>query len=133
MKTINDYILEKFKINSKTAKKKDNNIDINVEQSVFKSFDSEKIIDFVNNLPILPYEIKSTSSGNIIVCHYNKKADKCFILFDAESSKSFQVAFRSSLKENTIFYPAADKYYKSLEECFECINANWDNWEKYLE
>lgn len=131
MKTINDYILEKFKISSKTVKKgiKEINCDNN---HPFSQEEIDKMIKFGNNLDIIPNKVYTTI--NSFIYYYDRSkfikggwhVHNIIKIVDESNGKekdAFKVAFCCIDQKPYYWYPAIDGY--TLEECFDCIKKKW--------
>ena len=140
MKQLSNYIIEKFKINSKTSKQKVlNKIEID-KLKHFTKEDVEKIIDWINI-------DMSEDIRPIIVTNVRKFADwsdssvEIFLFYteDYEKSKGFDIPyikFYYDGKElNVCIYDNEDtKYYnsatysdcKDLDKCFDFIEKKHD-------
>lgn len=141
MKQITNYIIEKFKINSKTVAKNDFKIDFEIDKSKldFTSDEINEIIEFIKSLPILPNKvvaIRDSPTMSTIVLKFGKENYENNIrrIFFISIDNKFKVGFRKSIFDHIDFYPGIGKrYFNNLQECFDCINKNWKKWEKYLE
>ena len=102
MKQINDYITEKFKINSKTVKTKDGlNINFDYDDCNFEKSDYDKIIKFIKELPILPEEVVCSDQGNTIVLKYPNTGNDFVRIYILEE---YKVGFRETVDVNVKFY-----------------------------
>ena len=140
MKNINQYIIEKFKINSKTTKQKViNKIDVD-KLKYFTKEDVEKILNWINN--DMPKDIIP-----VVITNIRKFADWCdpsteiFLYYteDYEKSKGFDIPyiqfFYDSKELAVSIYDSEDiKYYNSstysdckyLDKCFDFIEKKHD-------
>jgi len=143
MKQITNYIIEKFKINSKTVANNNLKIDFEIDKSKsdFTSNEIDEIIKFIKSLPILPNKVvavRESPKMSEIVLRFGKE-DKDYEnnirrIFFISIDNKYKVGFRKTLFDNIDFYPGIGKrYFNNLQECFDCINKNWKKWEKYLE
>lgn len=139
MKSINNYITEKFKINSKTINKsdtKDIQLKINREIVDFPDSDLDQIIEFAESLRIRPTEIEYFPNSNALRLGYryedSKKMHYCIVFnyLNTNKSKGYRIEYMEDFSNDSyIEYP---KFPKSitLKESFEYIENNFDNWIK---
>ena len=134
MKRIIDFITEKFKINSKTVTKQDNEVVFDLNKG--DKFPTQKEIDIIENLtyklPLLPDKVYTSNSR--IVFRYNRSPEKqtedgyhihnsisihCGFI---NSMKKFSISFSSIDQQQPIRYEAHTQY---IEDCFKSINFLW--------
>ena len=135
MKQLTNYIIEKFKINSRTVANNNLKIDFEIDKSKlnFTSNEIYKIIAFIKSLPILPNKVVSTDKGYAIVLKFGENNDTLRRIFFILINDHYKVGFRKTLNDNIDFYPGiGQRYFDNLQECFDFINKNWKKWEKYL-
>ena len=149
MKNISDYITEKFKINSKNVHKS-NDIENKIgEKTIFTKEEIDEINEYSNDLPIIPDIItnytdfqpknpdrsgKSYNSSCIMLGYFTdfgkrtEHHDNNFIRIKKDKNENqYFVRFVKVDKYDTYFYPEeADKYFKSIKECFDCIKEKWN-------
>lgn len=126
MKQLDNFIIEKLKLNKDIKVNKvyfDNN-------GNFSDSDINKINEFIENLPISPKEVKLIGKGYTIVLKFtNSTKQNEFVRIFISILQKYKVGFRKSLNDHVIFYPKDGKF-DTIEECFDCINKNWNNWSK---
>lgn len=150
MKNISDYIIEKFKINSKNVHKS-NDIENKIgEKTIFTKEEIDEINEYSNDLPIIPDIItnypdfqptnpnrsgKSYNSGIMVIGYYmdignrtHSKHDNNYVRIRKDKDdKQYFVRFVKADDFDTYFYPKeADKYFKTIKECFDCIKEKWN-------
>lgn len=138
MKTIIDYITEKFKINSKTVNKI--KLDFRKSDMKFSGSDLDDILDFARSLPIIPDVIKSADLGRTLVLQYLDQNDKKNIVriyftnafFKVVKPNVYKVGFRKSLNDPISFYPPDYADHYTLDKCFDCIKNHWNFFKKYI-
>lgn len=130
MNNLNQYIIEKLKLNKDI---KVNNVYFD-NNGNFSDSDINKINEFIENLPISPKEVKLVDKGNTIVLKFANSTKQNefvneFVRIFISILPKYKVGFRKSLNNNVIFYPKVGSF-DTIEECFDCINENWNNWQK---
>ena len=134
MKTIIDFITEKFKINSKTVTKQDKDVEFVLNPGKFPTKEEIEIIEKLTyKMPILPDKVYTSNSS--VIFRYNRSSEKqteegyhinnsirihCGFV---NGNQKFSVFFNSVDKEDPIkseFSPF-DIYY-----CFKAIKVLWD-------
>lgn len=148
MKQLNDYIIEKFKISSKTVKKyQDKEIEIKIgTKTSFNEKEIEEIKEFSKSLEIIPDIItnyndiqpKNDRTGH----SYNSAMIELGYFRDLENTtpnyhenniirikklnNSYFVRFVSIDEYDTYLYPEdSTKYFNTIKECFDCIKEKW--------
>ena len=144
MKQLNQYIVEKFKINSKTVKNQNGlNIDFDFDDCLFNNSDLNKIIAFIKELSPLPQKVVLSDSGKSIVLKYNYKQTKKdgfdkegeFVrIFFMVEPDGYKIGFRKTLFDNVILYPSSTKgvNFDHISECFDCVKQEWSSWTSYI-
>lgn len=144
MKQLNDYIIEKFKISSKTVKKcQDKEIEIKIgTKTSFNEKEIEDIKEFSKSLEIIPDIItnyndiqpKNDRSGHsynsaIIELGYFRDLDNTTpnyhdnnIIRIKKLNNSYFVRFVSIDEYDTHL---SSKYFNTIKECFDYIKEKW--------
>ena len=147
MKQLDNFIQEKLKLN------KDIKVYSEIEtkignKTIFSKDQINEIKELCNDLPIVP-DILSNYNGingssnsygsSFITLIYRRKVEwkgqvaityahdnnAIRIKYDKDSSQYF-VRFIKIDEKDTYFYPEEqDKYFKSIKECFDCIQKEW--------
>lgn len=138
MKTLNNYIIEKFKINSNTVSKVFDEDKVYIIKTIIPDVEINEIKELCPTLPIIPDKIsnciydkngkrKSKGSNSRAIClyYFNDNIKVLRISIVKLGGESFYVKF--IYKDNNIFdYPQESKTFKSVKECFDCIKENWN-------
>lgn len=136
MKTINDYILEKFKISSKTISNQKEFKVIDGKNNIYSKEEMNKIIDFADDLEIIPESVQFSYNTTLIKFYRSSKIKAGWHIHNfikivndskGQDKKSFKVAFCAIDKKSYFWYPSFDLENGgfTLEECFDCIKDKW--------
>lgn len=136
MKQINKYIIEKFKISSKTLNKFDTkDIQIKLKREIvdFPDSDLDQIIEFAESLQIRPDKIEYFQNSNAIRLGYlykdNQKLQYGIIFGYITTSKGYRIEYIEDYNNIYEEYPKFPKVI-TLEDCFDYIDKKFDDWIK---
>ena len=142
MKQFKDFIIEKFKINSKSiSKNEQKEIEIKFDKSKveFPDGDLDKIIEFAEELPIVPDILEYFDNSTALRLSYkfkdSQKLHYGIVLSYLNSGKTqgYRISFvtdqRNGLNDEIEEYPDFPKII-TLKEAFDYIDKKFNEWIK---
>ena len=143
MKNLNQYIIEKFKISSKTINKSQE-IYNKFRKTIFTEEEISDINEHAHDLPIIPdiitnftdFQPKNDRTGHaynssIVMLGYyvdlskNRKYHSNNYIRIKKYGNKFSLKIVKIGQEDVYFYPYTG-YFNSIKECFDCIEENWE-------
>ena len=144
MKQLNQYIIEKFKISSKTINKPQEIYNTFGNKTIFTEEEINDINKYAQDFPIIPdiitnfVDFQKNNGGtgkvynsSIIILGYYANLSKTreyhsnnYIRI-RKNSNQFSLRIVKIGQDDVYFYPDTG-FFNSIKECFNCIEENWE-------